>query len=162
MPHPCRYQKRPGPGRRHQEAPGHRLSRTPGGAARRDMSGRPRPAPPPLKVPRRAPLVLRSLKGVYKAPSVGPRLGLWPSPDPGPGAGVELGGGDLGGAGELAGVGEVLAGQRRAPEDPPPAFVAMFSQQAPLGMKACRIRGWSSSQARVLLLSWLDRLPVIT
>ena len=37
-----------------------------------------------------------------------------------------------------------------------------FSQQAPLGMKACRMRGWSSSQARVLLLSWLERLPVIT
>jgi hypothetical protein len=37
-----------------------------------------------------------------------------------------------------------------------------FSQQAPLGMKACRMRGWLSSQARVLLLSWLDRLSVIT
>jgi hypothetical protein len=37
-----------------------------------------------------------------------------------------------------------------------------FSQQAPLGMKACRMRGWSSSQARVALLSWLDRLSVIT
>jgi hypothetical protein len=38
----------------------------------------------------------------------------------------------------------------------------MFSQQARLGMNACRMRGWSSSQARVLLLSWLDRLSVIT
>jgi hypothetical protein len=37
-----------------------------------------------------------------------------------------------------------------------------FSQQAPLGMKACRMRGWSSSQARVALLSWLERLSVIT
>jgi hypothetical protein len=31
----------------------------------------------------------------------------------------------------------------------------MLSQQAPLGMKTCRMRGWPSSQARVLLLLWL-------
>jgi hypothetical protein len=63
--------------------------------------------------------------------------------------------------GDLVGIGEVLPGQRLAPEDPPPAFLE-FSQQAPLGMKACRMRGWSSSQARVLLLSRLERLSVIT
>src|SRR5712691_8127639 len=68
-------------------------------------------------------LVLRSLKGVYKAPAVGPRLGLGSSPDPGPGAGVELGGGHLGGVGDLVGVGECLPGQGLAPEDPPPAFL---------------------------------------
>jgi putative transposase len=68
-------------------------------------------------------LVLRSLKGVYKASAVGAWLGLGPSPDPGPGAGVELGGGDPGGVGDLVGVGEVLPGQGLAPEDPPPAFL---------------------------------------
>src|SRR6266487_6626189 len=68
-------------------------------------------------------LVLRSLKGVYKALSVGAGFGLGPSPDPGPGAGVELGGGDLGGVGDLVGVGEGLPGQRLLPEDPPPAFL---------------------------------------
>jgi len=55
-------------------------------------------------------LMLRSLKGVYKAPAVGTVLGLGSSPDPGPGAGVELGGGHPGGAGDLIGVGEVLSG----------------------------------------------------
>jgi hypothetical protein len=69
------------------------------------------------------PLVLRSLKDVYKASAVGTRFGLGPSPDPGPGTGVELGGGDPGGAVDLVGVGEVLPGQRLAPEDPPPAFL---------------------------------------
>src|SRR5437764_13201223 len=68
-------------------------------------------------------LVLRSLKGVYKASAVGPRFGLGPSPDPGLGARVELGGGYLGGAGDLAGAGEGLPGQRLAAEDPPPAFL---------------------------------------
>src|SRR6266487_2775610 len=67
--------------------------------------------------------MLRSLKGVYKAPSVGPRFGLGPAPDPGPGAGVQLGGGYLGGVGDLVGIGEGLPGQRLAPEDPPPAFL---------------------------------------
>src|ERR1700747_812006 len=67
--------------------------------------------------------MLCSLKGVYKASAVGTRFGLGSSPDPGPGAGVELGGGDPGGAGDLVGVGEGLAGQRLAPEDPPPAFL---------------------------------------
>ena len=37
-----------------------------------------------------------------------------------------------------------------------------FSQQAPLGIKALRMRGWPSSQARVLLLLWLERLSVTT
>src|SRR5262249_6442592 len=68
-------------------------------------------------------LVLRSLKDVYKASAVGAWLGLGPSPDPGTGAGVELGGGHLGGVGNLIGVGEGLPGQRLAPEDPPPAFL---------------------------------------
>ena len=67
--------------------------------------------------------MLRSLKGVYKASSVGPWFRLGPSPDPRPGAGVELGGGDLGGIGDLVGVGEGLPGQRLAPEDPPPALL---------------------------------------
>src|SRR6266516_6990560 len=67
--------------------------------------------------------MLRSLKGVYKAPAVGPWFWLWPSPDPGPGAGIELGGGHPGGVGDLVGVGEVLPGQRLVPEDPPPAFL---------------------------------------
>ena len=105
--------------------------------------------------------MLRSLKGVYRAPAVGPWFWLGPSPDPRPGAGVELSGGDLGGVGDLARVGEVLPGQglaRKIRHQPS----CMFSQQARLGMKACRMRGWPSSQARVLLLSWLDRLSVIT
>src|SRR5258707_15429510 len=68
-------------------------------------------------------LLLRSLKDVHKAPAVGPWFGLGPSPDPGAGAGVELGGGGPGGVGDLVGVGEGLAGQRLAPEDPPPAFL---------------------------------------
>src|SRR2546430_11404526 len=68
-------------------------------------------------------LMLRSSKGVHKAPAVGPWLGLGPSPDPGLGAGVELGGGDLGGVGDLIGVREGLPGQRLAAEDPPPAFL---------------------------------------
>src|SRR5207247_8086383 len=59
----------------------------------------------------------------YKASPVGAWFGLGSAPDPGPGAGVELGGGDLGGVGDLVGVGEVLPGQRLAPEDPPPAFL---------------------------------------
>jgi hypothetical protein len=105
--------------------------------------------------------VLRSLKSVSKAPAAGTVFRLGPSPDPGPGAGVELGGGHLGGMGDLVGVGEGLPGQRLAPEDPPPAFLEVQPAGA-LGMKACRMRGWSSSQARVLLLSWLKRLSVIT
>jgi histidinol phosphatase-like enzyme len=40
--------------------------------------------------------VLRSLKHVHKTAAVGAVLGLGPSPDPGQGAGVELGGGYLG------------------------------------------------------------------
>src|SRR5215471_18139219 len=67
--------------------------------------------------------MLTSLKGVYKASAIGPRFGLGSSPDPGPGAGVELGGGHPGGVGDLVGVGEVLPGQRLPPEDPPPAFL---------------------------------------
>ena len=50
-------------------------------------------------------------------------LRLGPSPDPGPGAGVELGGGHPGGMRDLVGVSEGLPGQRLAPEDPPPAFL---------------------------------------
>ena len=46
-----------------------------------------------------------------------------PSPDPGPGAGIELGGGDLGGVGDLVGVDEVLPDQRLVPEDPPLALL---------------------------------------
>src|SRR6266511_3958116 len=37
-----------------------------------------------------------------------------------------------------------------------------LSQQAPLGMKVCWMRGWSISQVRVETLEWLDRLSVIT
>src|SRR5512135_3312304 len=73
--------------------------------------------------PHKVLLVLRSLKGVYKTPTIGTVFGLGSSPDPGPGAGVELGGGHPGGAGDLIGAGEVLPGQRLAPEDPPPAFL---------------------------------------
>src|SRR5690242_11638951 len=65
----------------------------------------------------------RSLNGVYKASAVGPWFGLGSSPDPGPGAGVELGGGHPGGVGDLVWVGEGLAGQGLPPEDPPPAFL---------------------------------------
>jgi predicted ATPase len=71
----------------------------------------------------RGSLVLRSLKAVHKAAAVGTRLGLGSSPDPGPGAGVELGGGHLGGVGDLVGVGEGLPGQGGLAEDPPPAFL---------------------------------------
>src|SRR5258705_8184921 len=67
--------------------------------------------------------MLSSLKGVYKTLAVGAWLGLGWSPDGGPGAGVELGGGLPGGVGDLVGVGEVLSGQGLAPEDPPPALL---------------------------------------
>src|ERR1700745_2171304 len=67
--------------------------------------------------------MLRSLKDVYKASAAGTWFGLGSSPDPGAGAGVELGGGDPGGVRDLVGVGEILPGQRLAPEDPPPAFL---------------------------------------
>jgi hypothetical protein len=80
--------------------------------------------------------------------------------------GPELGGGHLGGVGDLVGIGEGVtrqqygtSGSRRKIRHQPSC---RFSQQAPLGMKAWRMRGWSSSHARVLLLSWLDRLSVIT
>src|SRR5215813_3744430 len=80
---------------------------------RRAGRGRGGPAGPGPGPRRRAGgrLVLRSLKGVYKASAVGTVLGLGPSPDPGPGAGVELGGGQPGGEGDLVRVGEVLPGQ---------------------------------------------------
>ena len=64
----------------------------------------------------------RSLKDVHEA-AVGTVLGLGPSPGPGPGVGVELGGGHLGSVSDLIRTGEGLAGQRLAPEDPPPAFL---------------------------------------
>src|SRR5215472_7531689 len=67
--------------------------------------------------------MLSSLKDVYKASAAGAVFGLGPSPDPGPGAVVELGGGHPGGVGDLVGAGEVLPGQRLAPEDPPPGFL---------------------------------------
>src|SRR5215471_1038905 len=68
-------------------------------------------------------LVLRSSKRVYKAPAVGPLFRLGSSPDPGPGAGVELGSGHLGGVSDLVGVGELLPGEGGLAEDPPPAFL---------------------------------------
>src|SRR5919112_4647650 len=37
-----------------------------------------------------------------------------------------------------------------------------FSQQAPLGMNTCSMRGCPASQARVATLEWLERLSVIT
>jgi hypothetical protein len=37
-----------------------------------------------------------------------------------------------------------------------------LSQHAPTGMNTCLIRGWSINHSRVDLLSWLDRLSVIT
>src|ERR687898_2833584 len=37
-----------------------------------------------------------------------------------------------------------------------------FSQQAPLGIKVCWLRGWSVSQVLVEELVWLERLSVIT
>ena len=89
-------------------------------------------------------------------------LGLGPSRDPGPGAGVELGGGHLGCVGDLVGVREIpvrLSAWRRKIRH---QGSCRFSEQAPLGMKACRMRGWPSSQARVLLLLWLERLSVMT
>src|SRR6266480_5226944 len=69
------------------------------------------------------PLVLRSSKDVHEASAVGAWFGLGSSPDPGLGARVELGGGDLGGACDLVGVGEGLPGQRLTAEDPPPALL---------------------------------------
>src|SRR6266566_6694724 len=103
---------------------------------------KPRPTPRPNKVL----LVPRSLKGVYKAPSVGAWLGLRPSPDPGPGSGVELGGGHPGGVPDLIGVGEGLPGQRLAPEEPPPAFLqvepagALGDEGVPDAGMACSAR----------------------
>jgi hypothetical protein len=74
---------------------------------------------------------------------------------------VELAGRDPGGQGDLGGVGKALAGQPLAAKQPPHASWR-FSQQAPLGMNTCRIRGWSASQVRVEKLVWLERLSVIT
>jgi integrase len=87
----------------------------------------PEPSSPPSPAPTSRPTGSRrrpsATKDVYKASAVRPRFGLRPAPDPGPGAGVELGGGYLGGVGDLAGVGEGLPGQRLPAEDPPPAFL---------------------------------------
>jgi len=62
--------------------------------------------------------------------------------------------------GDLVGVGEVLASQRLAAEDLPPAFLQVEPTGA-LGMKAWRMRGWPFSQARVSLLLWLERLSMM-
>jgi hypothetical protein len=74
---------------------------------------------------------------------------------------VELAGRNSGGQGDLGGVGEALAGQRLAANSRHHASCRL-SQQAPLGMNTCRMRGWSASQVRVATLVWLERLSVIT
>ncbi len=84
------------------------------------------------------------------------RLGS--SPDPGPGAGVELGGGHPGGVGNLIRVGEGLPGQCLAPEDPPPAFLEVQPAGA-LGGEGVADAGMVFQPGPgALLLSWLERL----
>src|SRR6266487_1131931 len=83
------------------------------------------------------------------------------TPHPWAGAGVELAGRDLGGQGDLIGGGKhcpASAWRRNSRHQPS----RRLSQQARLGMKACWMRGWSTSQVRVLALLWLERLSVIT
>jgi hypothetical protein len=88
--------------------------------------------------------------------------GWWrAAPHPRAGARVELAGRDPGGQGDLIGSGKRLpasAWRRNSRHQPS----CRLSQQAPLGMNAWRMRGWSASQVRVLELLWLDRLSVIT
>jgi hypothetical protein len=66
------------------------------------------------------------------ASTVGPRFGLGSAPDPGPGAGVQLGGCHLGGVGDLIGSAKdcpASAWPRKIRHQPS----CRFSQQAPLG-----------------------------
>ena len=86
---------------------------------------------------------------------------LGPSPDPGPGAGVELGGGHPGGAGDLVGVGEFLSGQRLAPEDPPPAFLEIQPAGA-LGDEGVPDAGMALEPGPGALAVVAERLSVIT
>ena len=85
-------------------------------------------------------------------------------PDQGRVRAAEPGDGHLGGVCDLAGVRECLPGQRLASawREIRQQAACWFSRQAPFGMKTWRMRGWSSSQARVLLLSWPEGLSVIT
>src|SRR5512144_3393915 len=79
---------------------------------------------------RNAALVLRSSKAVLKAASES--AGRWggAAPDPGFGAGVELGGGDPGGVVDLVRVGEGLAGQGGLAEQAPPALLKVEPARA--------------------------------
>src|SRR6185312_11383887 len=95
-----------------------------------------------------------------KVSAVGTVFRLGSSPDPGPGAGVELGGGHPGGMGDLMGIGEGLPGQRLAPEDPPPAFLQVQPTGA-LGDEGMADAGMILKPGPVLLLSWLERLSVM-
>src|SRR6266567_1360290 len=67
-------------------------------------------------------LVRRSLKAVHELAAEG--AGRWrrTAPDPGFGAGVELGGGDPHGVGDLGGVRKALSGERLPAQQPPPAL----------------------------------------
>ncbi len=68
-------------------------------------------------------LVLHSSKAVHETTT---KVTMWrwgPSPDPGLSPRVEVGGGDACCLLDLLGVGEVLAGERLAAEEAPPAFL---------------------------------------
>src|SRR6266536_1069339 len=67
-------------------------------------------------------LVLRSSKAVHELAAEG--AGRWrrTAPDPGFGAGVELGGGYPHGVGDLGGVRKALSGERLPAQQPPPAL----------------------------------------
>src|SRR3954453_17545680 len=86
-------------------------------------SAAPGSTPTPEPRPNEVLLVLRSSKQVGKAPSAVSWRCRWPSPDPGFGVAVELGGGQLGGVGDLARVGEGLPGQGVPAGDPPPGLL---------------------------------------
>src|SRR3954471_4870903 len=76
-------------------------------------------------------LVLHSSKQAGKAPSAVSWRWWWPSPDPGFGMAVELGGGQLGGVGDLGRVGEGLPGQGVPAEDAPPRLLQVQPAGAP-------------------------------
>ncbi len=80
-------------------------------------------------------LVLRSLNAITNETAITTRYLRRASPDPGLRPPVELRSGDAGGLLNLLGIGKALPGERIAAEEPPPALLAAFSQQAPVGMK---------------------------
>jgi hypothetical protein len=124
-------------------------------------SGRPAALAVALAFPVAMALMLRSSKVIYEdSPSMAWGR-WWATPHPRAGAGVEPAGRHPGRQGDLARASEGLPGQGLAAKQPPPALLQV-QPAGRLGMKACWMRGWSTSQVRVEALVWLDRLSVTT